>query len=223
MEIEAVPILVFLVLYLIWAVIKGLYRLLTGAARRERKEQQRRLDELRQQEQERQRQEEMRRKIIEDAKEQFEEAVMGGCFPSEGVLAILADCDSDIPINLKEGVEELLYGRCTLYPMAFGDAVRLIQQRQRTEERAKARAASGNGYGSEPTGSVTQAEAFELLGVGLECSPKELTKAYHRKISEWHPGKLAGMADELKDYATRRTARINEAYDRLKQQSAQAS
>jgi DnaJ-domain-containing protein 1 len=223
MEIEAVLILVFLVFYLIWAVIKGLYRLLTGAARREREKQQRRLDELQQQEQERERQEELRRIIVEAAKQQFEQVVMDGYFPSEEVLAVLADCDSDIPINLKEGVEELLYGRCSLHPMAFGAAVRLIQQRQRTDGRAKARAASANGHGSEPTGSVTQAEAFELLGVDLECSPKELTKAYHRKISEWHPDKLVGMADELKDYATRRTARINEAYDRLKQQSAQAS
>jgi hypothetical protein len=28
---------------------------------------------------------------------------MGGCFPSEKVLAILADCDSDIPVNLPSG------------------------------------------------------------------------------------------------------------------------
>jgi hypothetical protein len=40
---------------------------------------------------------------------------MGGCFSSEKVLAILADCDSDIPVNLKEGVEELLYGRCSIH------------------------------------------------------------------------------------------------------------
>jgi DnaJ domain len=218
MEVEAVLILVFLVFYMIWAVMRALYRLLTGAARREREEQQRWLDELRKQEQERK-----RRKIVEDAKRQFEQAVMGGCFPSEEVLAILADCDSDMPINLKEGMEELLYGRCSLDPMAFGDAVRLIQQRQRTEERAKARVASGNGHGFEPTGPVTQGEAYELLGASPGCTREELTAAYRRSILQWHPDKLETMAQELKDYATRRTARINEAYDRLKQRSAQAS
>jgi hypothetical protein len=148
---------------------------------------------------------------------------MGRCFPSEEVLAILADCDSDMPINLKEGMEELLYGRCSLHSMAFGDAVRLIQQRQRTEERAKAGAASGNGHGFEPTGPVTQGEAYELLGASPGCTREELTAAYRRSILQWHPDKLETMAQELKDYATRRTARINEAYDRLKQRSAQAS
>jgi hypothetical protein len=223
MEIEAVLIVVFLVFYLIGAGIKALYRLLTGAARREREERERWLGELRKEEQERERQEELRRKIVEHAKQQFEQAVMGGCFPSEEVLAILADCDSDMPINLKEGVEELLYGRCSLDPMAFGDAVRLIQQRQRTEERAKARAASGNGHGFEQTGPVTQGEAYELLGVSPGCTNEELATAYRRSILQWHPDKLETMAQELKDYATRRTARINEAYGRLKQRSEQAS
>jgi len=35
-------------------------------------------------------------------------------------------------------------------------------------------------------------------------------------VSEWHPDKLDTMAQELRDYATRRTARINEAYERLR-------
>ena len=40
---------------------------------------------------------------------------------------------------------------------------------------------------------------------------------YHRKVSEWHPDKLnETMAQELRDYATRHTARINEAYERLR-------
>ena len=222
MEIEAVVILVFLVFYVIGAAIKALYRLLTGAVRREREEHQRRLDELRKEEQEHQRQEELRRKVIEDAKRQFEQTVVGGCFPSNEVLAILADCESNMSTNTKEAVEELLYGRCSLDPMAFSDAVRLIQQRQRTEERAKARAARSDGHGSDPTGPVSRGEAYELLGVNAGCTVGELTKAYHRKVTEWHPDKLETMAQELKDYATRRTARINEAYDRLRQRSAEA-
>jgi len=197
------------VVCLIVAIIKALFRLVTGPARREKEEEQRRRDERR-------KQEELRRKIKEDAKKQFEQAVMGGRFPSEQVLAILADCDSEIPTNLKEAVEELLYGHCTLHSMAFGDAVCLIKQRQRVEERAKKRAARGEGRRPEPTGAVTDAEAYELLGVSRGCTPEELTRAYHRKVSEWHPDKLETMAQELKDYATRRTARINEAYDRLR-------
>ena len=201
---------------LVCVIIRAIYRLLTGAAEKEREEQRWRQEELWKEGQERQRQEQLRRKVIEDAKQQFEEAAMGRRFPSQQVLAILADCDSDIPTNLKEALEEMLYGRCSLHSMAFGDAVCLIQQRQRVEERAKQRAARGDGRRPEPTGAVTDAEAYELLGVSRGCTPEELTRAYHRKVSEWHPDKLETMAQELKDYATRRTARINEAYDRLR-------
>ncbi len=91
--------------------------------------------------------------------------------------------------------------------------MRIIQQRQRVEERAKARAARGDG---EPTGPISQAEAFELLGVAPGCTPEELTTAYHRKISQWHPDKLESMAGELKAFATRRTARLNEAFSLLR-------
>jgi hypothetical protein len=198
---------------LVCVIIRAIYRLLTGAARREKEEERRRLEELYRQEQDCKRQEELQRKIKENAKQRFEEAVMSGRFPCEEVLTILADCDSDIPTNLKEAVEELLYGRCSLHSMAFGDAVCLIQQRQRIAERAKGRAARGE----EPTGPVTQGEACELLGVNPGCSPEELASAYHRKVLEWHPDRLnEAMAKELREYATRRTQRINEAYQMLR-------
>jgi hypothetical protein len=105
---------------------------------------------------------------------------MGGRFPSEQVLAILADCDSDIPTDLKEAVEELLYGRCSLRSMTFSHAVALIQQRQRVDERARKRREEGFG---EPSGPVTPSEAYELLGVNAGCSPEELAAAYpsHRR------------------------------------------
>jgi len=105
-----VLIAVLVVIWLLVAAIKALFRLLTGEARREREEEQRRWEERRKEEEDRQRQKELWRKVIEDAKKQFEEAVMGGRFPSEQVLAILADCDSDIPANPKEALEEMLYG-----------------------------------------------------------------------------------------------------------------
>jgi hypothetical protein len=62
---------------------------------------------------------------------------------------------------------------------------------------------------------VTQAEAYELLGGHPGCTREELTRAYHRKVSEWHPDKLEGMAAELKEYANRELARINEAHEKL--------
>ncbi len=213
---EVVVVLVIGIVWLFIAGMKALFRLVTGAARREKEEEQRRQEELRKEENERKRQEELQRRAEEAARKQFEAAIMDGRYPAEQVLATLAECDRDMPVNLKEALEEMLYGSCTLHSMAFGDAVCLIQQRQRTEERAKARAARGDGHGSDPTGPITQAEAYELLGVTPGCKPEELATAYHRKVSQWHPDKLDAMAQELRDYATRRTARINEAYDRLR-------
>jgi len=216
MQIEAVVIAVFLIFYyLIGAGIRALYRLLTGAAAREQEEEQRRLAEQRREERERQRREELRLRVIENAKRRFEEAVMVGRFPSDDVLAILEDCHSEISVNTKEATEELLVGRGSMCEMDWSDAVGRIRQHQRTQARAKARAARGVGF--EASGTVSQGEAYELLGVSPGCTTAELAAAYRRTISQWHPDKLDSMADELKAFATRRTARINEAYQRLKQ------
>ncbi len=213
-------LLVYLAYWVISHAIRALYGLLPWVARRRREARQRWLEELAKQQQERerqererQRQEEARRKTVEDAKKQFEEAVMGGRFPSDEVLAILADCDSDIPLNAKEGLEELLFGRCSFKSIMYCDAVALIRQRQRVNERARKRRADG----FETTGPVTPTEACELLGVNPGCPPEELTAAYHRVIGQWHPDKLDTMADELKAFASKRTARLNEAFHLLRQ------
>lgn len=224
-----VGILVLLVIYLTyWLIsraIKALYGLLPSVRRCRREAQRRWLEELvkEQQERERQEQERLRKErerlaAIEYAKGQFEESVLDGRFPSEEVLTVLAQCDSDIPVNTKEALEELLYRRCSHHSITFCDAVRLIQQRQRINQRAKARAARDREHGFEPSGPVTPAEAYKLLGVSERCSQEELTAAYHRIIGQWHPDRLnEAMAQELREYATRRTQRINEAFQLLRQ------
>jgi curved DNA-binding protein CbpA len=53
------------------------------------------------------------------------------------------------------------------------------------------------------------------------CTPEELADAYHQKVSQWHPDKLETMAPELKDYATRQTARVIEAYQLVKSTTVQ--
>ncbi|MFZ3212050.1 MAG: J domain-containing protein [Terriglobales bacterium] len=201
---------------LVCVIIRAIYRLLTGAAQREQEEERRQQEERYRQEQERQRQEEQRRKIEEDAKMRFEEAVMGGRFPSEEILTVLESGNFFLPVNLKEAVEELVYGRCSISDMDWADAVALIRQRQRIEDRARKRREAGF---AEPTGPVTKTEACELLGVDPGCTPEELASAYHRKVSQWHPDKLESMADELKTFATRRTARLNEAFQLLRQRA----
>ena len=109
----------------------------------------------------------------------------------------------------------MLWGFCTPNPMTYADAVRLIRLRQRTQGRPKEQAADDS---SRP---LTEAEAYELLGVSQACTPDELANAYRRKAMQRHPDKLETMADELKEYATRRTARLNEAYAKLKSTTVQ--
>ena len=223
MQFEAVIAFVFLVLYMLWAGIKAFFRWVTGEAKMEREEEQRRLEEDRRRKEQREREEAAERQANAHAKKQFEQAILDGQFPTNEVLSVLANCDGnwdDIPTNVKEAFEELLTGTCTRREISYGDAVRLIRQRGRIGERARQRAGRVGLPGDDPSRPLGEPEAFALLGVGQGCTPDELAHAYHQKMSQWHPDKLENMAPELKDYATRQTQRINEAYQKLKPMAA---
>jgi hypothetical protein len=224
-QFEAVIVFVFLVLYMLWAGIKAFFRWVTGETKRECEEEQRQENERRRREEERKREEAAKRQAKADAKKQFEQAILDGQFPTNEVLSVLANCDGnwdDIPDNVKETFEELLSGTCTLREITYGDAVRLIRQRERIGKRARQRAANVGLPGDDPDRPLGEAEALTLLGVAAGCTSEELASAYHRAVSEWHPDKLEPMAQELKDYATRHTARINEAYQMLKTTTVQS-
>jgi len=218
-QFEAVLMAVLLVLYFFAQAIKYLFDLLTGEAKREQQEERRRQEEDRRREKEREQEEAAKRQAKADAKKQFEQAILNGQFPTNEVLSVLANCDGnwdDIPDNVKETFEELLSGTCTLHEMTYADAVRLIRQRERIGERARQRAAKVGLPDDDPSRPLGEPEAFALLGVGQGCTPDELAHAYHLTMSQWHPDKLETMAPELREYATRRTARINEAYQKVK-------
>jgi DnaJ-domain-containing protein 1/Na+-transporting methylmalonyl-CoA/oxaloacetate decarboxylase gamma subunit len=224
-QFEAVIAFVFLVLYMLWAGIKAFFRWVTGEAKREREEEERQRQEQRKQDEERERKEAAERQAKSDAKKQFEQAILNGQFPTNEVLSVLANCDGnwdDIPTNVKEAFEELLWGSCTLRDITYGDAVRLIRQRGRIGERARQRAANVGLPGDDPDRPLGEAEALALLGVAAGCTSEELASAYHLTMSQWHPDKLENMATELKDYATRQTQRINEAYQLIKSTTVQS-
>jgi hypothetical protein len=224
-QFEAVIVFVFLVLYFFAQAIKYLFDLLTGETKREREEVQRQQDEDRRRDEERKREEAAERQARADAKKQFEQAILNGQFPANEVLSVLANCDGNwdnIPVNVKEVFEELLSGTCTLREITYGDAVRLIRQRERIGERARQRAANVGLPGDDPDRPLAEPEALALLGVAPGCTSEELAHAYHLTMSQWHPDKLEMMALELREYATRRTARINEAYQMVKPTTVQS-
>lgn len=53
---------------------------------------------------------------------------------------------------------------------------------------------------------------YELLGVSATSSEQDLRSAYRRRISEYHPDKVAVLGKELRKLAEEKTKRINEAY-----------
>tara|TARA_B100001250_G_scaffold161788_1_gene138968 strand:- start:718 stop:1083 length:366 start_codon:yes stop_codon:yes gene_type:complete len=57
----------------------------------------------------------------------------------------------------------------------------------------------------------------KLLGLKGSVSIEDIHKAYRNKIKEYHPDKIATMADELKELALKRTKEINEAYKYFKE------
>jgi hypothetical protein len=210
---------VLLVLWLIWSVLRAFFRWITGEAKREREDEHRQEQERRRQEKERQQEEAAKRQAKADAIKQFDQAVVGGQFPSDEVLVVLTGCDGyfdELHVDAKEALEELLWGTYVPQGTTYAEAVRLIHQWQRKEERARQRAAKAGEGDDDPTRPLTEIDACALLGVSQRCAPAELASAYRRKVSQWHPDRLDSMAQELKDYATRRTARINEAYQLLK-------
>jgi len=54
---------------------------------------------------------------------------------------------------------------------------------------------------------------YEILGVGVFATREEITAAYKRRISEYHPDKVAQLGDEIREVAERKSKQINAAYD----------
>lgn len=70
--------------------------------------------------------------------------------------------------------------------------------------------------GAGATGDVPPPSAlpwWEVLGVPRIATRDEVARAYKRKISEYHPDKVAQMGDEIRALAERRSKEINAAYE----------
>ena len=56
---------------------------------------------------------------------------------------------------------------------------------------------------------------YAALGLTSDASDAEVEQAYRRLISQYHPDKLSGAADELRQQAEAKAREINNAYDRI--------
>ena len=57
---------------------------------------------------------------------------------------------------------------------------------------------------------------WRVLGLTDEATDADVDLAYRRLITQYHPDKLAGAADELRRQADAKAREINTAYDRIK-------
>lgn len=58
---------------------------------------------------------------------------------------------------------------------------------------------------------------YRVLGVLEDATDAEVEQAYRRLISQYHPDKLVGVAEELREQADQRAGEINAAYDRIRE------
>ena len=70
----------------------------------------------------------------------------------------------------------------------------------------------------DPPPASEAEDPYAVLGIASGASDEELEQAYRRRMSEYHPDRVASAAKEIRDMADRRAREINQAYDRIKRQ-----
>ena len=61
-------------------------------------------------------------------------------------------------------------------------------------------------------------DPYAVLGVGVSSSDEELEQAWRRRMSEYHPDRVANAADEIRALAETRAREINSAYETIQKQ-----
>lgn len=66
--------------------------------------------------------------------------------------------------------------------------------------------------------SVPAPDPYAVLGISVSSSDEEIEQAWRRKMSEYHPDRVANAADEIRALAETRAREINSAYEIIQQQ-----
>ena len=59
-------------------------------------------------------------------------------------------------------------------------------------------------------------DPYAVLGLGQDASEAEIDRAYRRLITQYHPDRLNGAADDLRQQAEAKAREINTAYDAIR-------
>ncbi|MBC7657674.1 MAG: DnaJ domain-containing protein [Frankiaceae bacterium] len=61
-------------------------------------------------------------------------------------------------------------------------------------------------------------DPYAILGVSASASDDEVEQAYRRRMSEYHPDRVANSAKEIRDLAELRAREVNGAHETIKRQ-----
>ncbi|MFT3806998.1 DnaJ domain-containing protein [Arenimonas sp.] len=71
---------------------------------------------------------------------------------------------------------------------------------------------------ANPPARAPADDPYAVLGVSVSSSDEEIEQAWRRKMSEYHPDRVANAADEIRALAETRAREINSAYETIQQQ-----
>jgi len=72
---------------------------------------------------------------------------------------------------------------------------------------------------SKPVASPPPAsDPYATLGVSASATDEAIEQAWRRKMSEYHPDRVANSADEIRALAEKRAIEINAAYETIQKQ-----
>ena len=59
-------------------------------------------------------------------------------------------------------------------------------------------------------------DPYKVLGISPDATDEEVKKAYRRMAMKYHPDKVANAGEQIRQQATEKFRKINEAYEHIK-------
>jgi DnaJ-domain-containing protein 1 len=77
---------------------------------------------------------------------------------------------------------------------------------------------TGASTSAPPSPPSPATDPYATLGVSASATDDEIEQAWRRKMSEYHPDRVANSADEIRALAEKRASEINAAYETIQKQ-----
>lgn len=85
----------------------------------------------------------------------------------------------------------------------------------RPDQDEPSRSEGPQGGPAEHDSALSLRVCYDILGVQSGSRPDEIRLAYKRKMAEYHPDKVMGLGEKIREAAEQEAKRINQAYDYL--------